>query len=304
MTGVGTSALIAKPLQAWERFWFQSIPPHSYALLRVAFGLAGCAGLVGLADLSTFWALDGFVPLDGPLEPVKGWLLVHGLGGMTGRALWAASLGVFVCMTLGLWSHATVPLSFAALFLQENWNHLPLSGTHLALRVFLFCLIWTDCAAVWSLDAWRARRKGILPAHGPPDWLAIAPLRLIRFQVALIYLSAGLWKLQSPRWRDGSAVHYVLNYNLYQRFPGTLPPWFDWFTTAATYGTLFWELAFAFMVLWGPTRRLALVTGVLIHLGMFVAMEVGLFHVIMLSGYLAFLDPFRIARFDRNARND
>jgi hypothetical protein len=154
---------------------------------------------------------------------------------------------------------------------------------------------------VWSVDAWRAQRNRALPVP-PLDWLPIAPLRLLRFQVSLIYLSAGLWKLYSPLWRDGSAVHYVLNTNIYHRFPDALPPSLDGLTTVLTYATLFWEVAFAFFVLYRPTRKPVLIAGVLFHLGMLASMEVGPFHIVMLSGYVAFLDPFRAARLRAPAR--
>ena len=45
------------------------------------------------------------------------------------------------------------------------------------------------------------------------------------------------------------------------------------------------------------SRRLALVTGVLMHLGMFVTLELGLFSLMMIASYLAFVDPFKVARF-------
>lgn len=291
----------ARATRLWQDLWFQPIPPHLYAVLRVAFGLCGTVILIGLSDFTTFWDLDGFVATDRGWRTLKGAALAAGLGDIAGRLLWAACLAVFACMTVGLWSRATVPLSFAAALGYHGWTGLPLSGADDALRGFLFCLIWTDCGEVWSVDAWRLRRRSPRAAARPPLHLAIAPLRLIRFQLALIYLSAGLWKLHSSLWRDGSAVHYVVHTNVYHRVQDALPPALDWMTTAATYATLFWEIAFALMLLWSPTRTLALVAGVLIHLGMWATIEVGPFHLVMLSSYLAFLDPFRVARFDRAA---
>jgi hypothetical protein len=301
MTKAPPARLTVRTASGWEVFWFQPIPPHLYALLRVVFGVCGCAILVGLAD-TAFWDLDGFVATARGWSGPKELALAHGLGGIAGRLLWAASLVVFACMTVGLWSRATVPLSFAAALAYHGWTDLPLSGADDALRVFLFCLIWTDSGAVWSVDAWRDHRRhpGTTP-RGTAE-LAIAPLRLLRFQLAIIYLSAGLWKLHSPLWRDGSAVHYVVNTNVYHRFQDALPPALDWIATTATYVTLFWELGFALMVLWPPTRTVALVMGVLVHLGMFATIEVGPFHLVMLSGYLAFLDPFRVSRFAGFAR--
>jgi uncharacterized membrane protein YphA (DoxX/SURF4 family) len=116
-------------------------------------------------------------------------------------------------------------------------------------------------------------------------------LRLIRFQVALIYLNAGLWKIFNPLWREGAAVHYVVQNNVFRRLPQGMPLPFDHAISLLTYGTLAWELTFAFLLLFPPTRRVALVAGILIHLGMLSTIEVGPFHFMMLASYLAFLQP-------------
>jgi uncharacterized membrane protein (DUF485 family) len=122
--------------------------------------------------------------------------------------------------------------------------------------------------------------------------------------VAAIYLNTGLWKLFSPSWRDGSAVHYVLNQNVFQRFSAEhLPPGLDWTMTVGTYTTLVWEIAFPLLILFWPTRVFALVLGVAIHIGMLVSIDVGLFSLVMLATYVAFLEPEWVAtRFTRLLR--
>lgn len=277
-------------LQRWEEFWFAEVPPHTYALLRIAFGAVGCITLIGLGDLSTFWFLDGLVPLNVGAMSLKQYLFAHGLGDPAGVALYALTVVAFIAMMIGLQTRLAVPTALFTSLLHVSWNYLPLSGSDAALRVFLFCLVWTDCGSVWSVDAWlAARRDGA--ARTPLEKVSMAPLRLIRFQIALIYLNAGLWKIFSPLWRSGSAVHYVVQSNVYRRLPDGMPPQFDQFVTLLTYGTLAWELTFAFMLLFAPTRRIALILGVLIHLGMMATIEVGPFHLMMLASYIAFLQP-------------
>ena len=140
-------------------------------------------------------------------------------------------LASFVAMAVGFASGTAVALALAASLVQLSWNYLPLSGAHHAFQAVLFCLVWADCGAVWSVDAWLARRRdGHVGTVRPPRY-PIAPLRLIRVQVALIYLSSGLWKLFNPQWRDGSAVHYVLSNNVYHRFPWGVPQWMEGLTT-------------------------------------------------------------------------
>jgi len=185
-------------------------------------------------------------------------------------------------------SGLSVAFALITSLVQVSWNYLPLSGADAALKAMLFCLVWADCGSVWSVDAWIARRRG--RGDTSDATYVIAPLRLIRFQIALIYFNAGLWKLMNPYWRDGTAAHYVVESNVYHRFPFPLPV-SDALLTALTYGTLLWELTFAPLLLFRTTRRVALAVGILLHLGMLATIEIGPFHFVMLAGYLAFLNP-------------
>ena len=276
----------------WERFWFEPVPPHVYALLRIVFGVLGCAALIGLSDLPTFWDVEGFVALE-PGRAFKQFLETRGLGALAGRSLYVVSMLIFAAMAVGYRSAVVVPLAFVLALAQSSWSYFPLSGAHSVMLGVLFGLIWADCGAVWSVDAWMERRRApsITAARTP-----IAALRLIRFQVAIIYLNTGLWKLFGEEWRDGSAVFYVLNQNLFGRFSADrLPASLDWVATVATYTTLVWEIAFAALVLSSRTRWLALGLGIVIHLGLLVSIDVGLFSIVMLATYVAYLSPDRVA---------
>ena len=288
-------------MDRWQRFWFELIPTHIYALLRIVFGAIGCMTLIGLSDVSTFWDPNGFVPVGDSGLGLKTFLLAHGLGHAAGIVIYVCTLASFVSMTVGFASSISVMLAMFLSVVQLAWNHLPLSGADSALRAFLFCLMWADCGAVWSVDAWIQRTRIASPGNEPI--YPIAPLRLLRFQIALIYFNAGLWKLLNPFWRNGSAVHYVLETNVYHRFPVLLPATFDWVIPVLTYGTLFWELAFAFLLLFGPTRRVAIALGILLHVGMLLTIEIGPFHWVMLASYLAFLDPRTVSTFALQLRN-
>jgi uncharacterized membrane protein YphA (DoxX/SURF4 family) len=177
------------------------------------------------------------------------------------------------------------------------------------LTAVLFCLVWADCGARPSIDEWRERRRKRDGAAGPPipsptnhidegSCQPIWPLRLIRAQVALVYLTSGLFKLLGPMWRDGSAVYYTTGQNIFGRvfhvYP--LPASLGWMLTVLTYLTVLWELSFPLMLLNRVTRRIALVTGVAMHLGIWATMEVGPFTWMMLAAYVAFLDPAAVTR--------
>jgi len=276
----------------WVRFWFSPIPTHSYALLRILFGLLGCGTLVGVSDISTFWALDGLVPAADE-SSIRALVLSAGLQDVAPIGLYIVSVAVLIAMTVGFRTGTAVTLSLAAMLAHLSWNNLPLSGAESLVTMVVFCLMWADCGSVWSVDAWLQRRTpGNSIAASP---YAIAPLRLIQCQIALLYLSTGLWKLANPLWRDGSALHYILNANVFHRFPVATSPAWEWLLTCATYVTLLWELAFAFALPFRTTRRIVLIVGVLMHLGMIATLEIGPFSLVMLSSYVAFLDPQRVA---------
>ena len=279
----------SKLLARWERVWFQDVTPHSYALLRILFGAIGFVSVLGMTPVAEFWTPGGlFSPTAG--SGVRAQILSSGLGDLIGTIYFWTMLTAFAATALGYRSGTAVAVAFVGSVFQPFWNRLPLSSAHHVVVVVLFCLLWVECERVWSVDAWRGRAKAV--GASEPIW----PLRLIRFQIALIYLNSGLWKLTGEQWRDGSAVHFASALNVFQRFPYDPPAALDLMMTIGTYVTLAWEIAFPLLILLPWTRRLALVMGVLLHLGMAFVMELGPFSAIMIASYAAFLPPENTAK--------
>jgi hypothetical protein len=269
----------------WRQFWFARVSATPYAGLRMAFGAIGLIHLFLLRDIRTFWSPDGIVP-PAAHPAVSAWLIGRGLGYAAGLTVFIAEVACLAAMTIGYRSRAAVVLVFLGARFQGWWNALPLYGGYSLWRDLVFCLIWADTGRVWSLDAWL-RRPNATRDEGQPIW----PLRLMRFQIALMYFVSACWKLIDASWRDGSALLHILRDASYTRFPGA------WFTVLepvlplSTYGVVLWELTFPFM-LWHPvTRRLALASGIVIHLLMWATLDIQLFSVIVLAGYVAFIEP-------------
>jgi hypothetical protein len=283
---MNAASLAARLEDAWRRFWFAEIPPHSYAVIRILIGMVGAATLIGAWN-PAFWDVDGMM-LDTGAWGLGPWLSSHGLGHVAGLLLRDVLLIAYTCLAVGIFTPVTVPLVFVGSAGMLSWNSLPYSGAQQLLHELPLCLIFVDSGAVWSVDAWRSNRKG--PA-GQPRLEPIWPLRLLQFQLALLYFSAGLWKMGNATWRSGLALHYVLNNHVYQRIPGDLPPVFFSAIVGLTYLTLVWELVFPLLVWFRATRPAMLVIGLLLHLGMWVTMEVGAFMPTILIAYVAFLDP-------------
>ena len=289
----------------WERFWFEEVPSEIFGLVRIAIGAAGLVSLVGSTPVEMFWSPDGIAPLPGGGLGLRRYVLESGLGVVAGWTMFLALFTALACMSVGLFTSSAVIVSFLGTVVQAHWNPLPLTSGHGVLMAALFCLIWADCGARLSIDELRQpRARSRTPPKPPappgnqgarqPVW----PLRLIQVQVAIIYWTSGLYKLLGPMWRDGSAVHYTTAQNVFGRvfhvYP--FPAGFDWVLTLLTYTTVLWEISFPFMLLNRITRRVALATGIAMHLGIWAMMEVGPFTWMMLASYVAFLDPEKVRR--------
>jgi hypothetical protein len=250
----------------------------------------GLLSLAGLTPVELFWPLDGIVPISRSGIGFRATLANAGLGVVAGWAAYGLLVAAFAAMTVGYRSNLAVLACFIGLILQQQWNNLPLSSAHQAMVNMLFCLVWAETGRIWSMDA--LLRPAAVQAE-ERDGVAPWPLWLMRFQIAVVYGSSGLWKFANTAWRDGSAVYWALNLNGFHRFPWALPAAADPLLSLLTWGTLAFELSFPVLVCFRRTRAAALLGGIALHLGLGLTLELGPFSLVMIAGYAAFLDPER-----------
>lgn len=284
-------------LEAWERFWFEERDGLPLGLVRI--GVAGCALLfwVGAARyLVRFYTDAGEFPIAaarmwGPewlyrvafpdaLGTLAAVVALHGALGLALLALlvgWRTRAAAGVSALLLVWFFLRNPT-----FLDGGDEVLRLTALYLAAGY----LAVAPCDRSLSLDRRRALSGGADP--GParvPAW----PLRLVQIQVALVYLVSGFWKVVGEPWWDGRAVYLALANPTFSRFgfpvgPGVRPLLVAFGVTVA-----FWELLFPLLVTGRRTRIPALAFGVALHVGILFGMNLGIFPLVMLACYPAFL---------------
>jgi hypothetical protein len=277
---------LARVSAAWSAFWFTPVTPDIYAILRVGIGAIGVIDLILASDLQSFWLPGGILPPRSVSASTSVLEIQRSAAGpAAGYGLYFVSLASFALLTVGLGTRLANLTAFACTWVRFSWNSLPLSAAHNLLHDLLFCLLWSRSGDAHSVDSVFRRRKGIA-APTQPIW----PLRLMRFQICLMYLSAGLWKLSGPSWLDGSALHWVLNGNILTKLNG-LPPSFEGPAILLTYFTVAWELTFPVLILFPATRWLVIAAGVCTHVGMALTMKLGVFSPLVLVGYIAYADP-------------
>jgi hypothetical protein len=280
--------------RGWDRFWFTPADPTLLAVIRIWTGLM-------LLYTHAVWglALDDFF---GP----KSWLspqLVRALQSqqytysfwwiVPPQAIWyayAASMAVFACFTIGLWTRVTSVLALAAAISYVNRTPSALFGLDQINIMLTLYLAIGSSGQVLSVDRWlycRRNREAALPPE--PGVAANLGQRLIQVHMAVIYLFAGLSKLQGPAWWNGEAMWRAFANLEYQSTDMTWIAWHPFLVNAFTHFTIVWELSFCVLVWNRLARPLVLLGAIATHIGIGACLGMWTFGLIMLIGNAAFL---------------
>ena len=285
-----TIGLARASLRRWDHFLFESCDPLLAPVLRIGFALLIVIQTLCVWPDAAYWYSDSGVLKSPTAEQILGpqaWSLLHGLDSEP----WMAQLGLLCLlvhsglMLLGCYSRFQVAAIFVWLVSFQNRNPLITDGEDTVFRILAFLLIWLPLDAKWSVMALRDSKN----AHRTPTSKDAWALRLIQFQMTVIYASTALCKLEGETWQNGSAVGYVSR--MTDNFGRWISPeWFDlpWITPLATWGTLAVE-AFLPFGLWIPKIRwFAIGLAALMHLGIEASMNLFLFQWVMLLGLVSF----------------
>jgi Vitamin K-dependent gamma-carboxylase len=189
-------------------------------------------------------------------------------------------------------------------------------GDNLILLMALY-LTATACGRHWSLDA---RRTTVRARTGRPArrtlwratsdlWSQLGAAReslvttlhncgmfVIAAQVCLLYGSAGLYKVQGGSWQTGTALHYVVNLDLFRPWPAlsALADNYPLLLAAVGHLTVLVQVAFPF-ALFSRLKYVVLVMLLGMHLGIAVLLGLPVFSAAMIVADAAFL-PDRFYR--------
>lgn len=177
--------------------------------------------------------------------------------------------------------------------LQSN-SMLVTNGGDTIFRITLSFLIFANLSKHWSVDAWlqkrRGHRKSFTQKHFPvPLWLGSGlhntALMLCCYQIMLIYVNSGIFKLMGKEWLEGSAFYYSLNLDAFQVVPllSELAWQFTPAVLAATWVSTYVQLLFPVLLLWRYTRYLSLVLLLGMHIGIGFFMGLWSFSLAMIA---------------------
>jgi hypothetical protein len=222
-------------------------------------------------------------------------------------------LGVLVSFTLGFCTRLASALAWLAALSYINRPYVGIYGVDAVMIASLFYLMIGPSGAALSLDRlfarWWARRRARAagqpvqaPSAPPPLASANFALRLLQIHLCVMYLFAGLAKMQGGSWWNGTAIwvpmadaelaplHYpfaldALRYLAQHRLLLELV------TAGGTLATLVIEISYAFLI-WNRRLRWPMLIGVLLlHVSIGMCMSFLTFSAAMLAMGVAFIPP-------------
>jgi hypothetical protein len=214
------------------------------------------------------------------------------------EAWYAGALLIAVLFMLG-WRTRAVSILFAVVVVSFYDRNVLITdgGDNLTILMAIY-LCFTACGRRWSLDARRAGRRAPVRASravGVARQFTVTVLHncallVMMAQMCILYGAASLYKVQGNMWDDGTAMHYVLNLDLFRTWP-ELSDFMDshhLMIAFSTYLTVLIQIALPFS-LFSKLKYviLAVVTGM--HLGIAVVMGMPYFSGVMIVADAVFL---------------
>ncbi|MFE5825994.1 HTTM domain-containing protein [Streptomyces erythrochromogenes] len=168
-------------------------------------------------------------------------------------------------------------LHYVFLWSLHQRNPVLLDGGDNVTVIVLVFFVFVDSGSKFSLDARRMGVKATIErnsfAFRIGSLLHNAGILAAVLQICTVYLVSGMYKVQGRKWQNGTALYYILRTNEFG-WPGVNRFVYESATLVVviTYATVFFQLAFTFLLLNRKWRVFAVAGGILMHLGIAVHM--------------------------------
>ena len=275
--------------EALDGFFFKPSDAMVLAWIRIATGgMIAYIHLVWLLRLESFFGPSALLDRESlSLLHQNAWKWTY-LDGS--ESLWLAclhelaALGAGLAMALGIWSRWSTPLAWLLTLMTAHRLAPMLFGLDQVVLMLAMYLSISRCGDRWSLD----RRFG-LARPADEHWQNTLATRLIQLHLCVIYFFGGLGKARGWMWWDGTAMWYSAASYEYQSLDLTWIGRYPALGSVLTHMTLFWEIAYAFLVWPRWSRPLVLAMALLVHVGIALYLGMITFGFMMIVANLAFI---------------
>ncbi len=260
-------------------FWFGEVSSRWPGIFRAGLGaILLFDALTAIPEVAALYGRDGLWP------PALGSGPLVGLSDSVLLVVWALGCVALLTLCLGWFSRVSALFSWAFLVAIHQRNTGIMTGGDCLSQILVFLCIWLDAGAAFSLDA---RFRGTAK-----EFIAAAPWRAMQLHLALLYFATARLKIRGG-WLDGDGVYLSLQHLGFLRPPGAFLLEHPALCRPSTFMVLAMEGAFAFFALCpinGRKARLgAVACGLMVQLGVFATMRVGIFTALMIWTCVLFL---------------
>lgn len=281
---------------------------------RATYGMSGLRILLGLAilwllltssgDRHYLWGA-GSIWTDPAVERRGYPEFLRLLFPKTDAVAFDVSYGILLALALlfiaGFATRLVTPLLLLFwVALSTNSVFLSNGGDVVIRLALLFCLL-ADLSRHWSIDEWWRRRRSassvypVAVTRRVPEWVTAAAhntaVVLCGYQVMLIYVNSGIFKLMGREWLEGSALYYAFNLDVFRVFPVLSD--IAWqvtpFVVVGSWISIWVQLLFPVLILWRPTRYAALLLIMGMHFGIGLFLGLWPFSLAMMALDLVFI---------------
>ena len=263
--------------------------PHrlrALSIIRIIFGINVLALYVQHARQYEFmWGGQGIIPWPTFMATlmVQRNYSLYALTSDGHVAAWIFVAGAVIAFlfTIGACTRVVSVLFFVFTWSLYTRNICLLDGGDNLLYLIALLMIFTNCAAYYSVDALfgarRATNRFIALIH---NYAVMA----IMAQTCMIYLISAFYKIGGHKWQDGTAPYYILHVDEFQ-----LVPWAvhavenPIITTVMTYGTILTQAAFPFLIFHKRLKWFVVPAIVGMHVGIGYTMGLAYFSSILIA---------------------
>jgi predicted DCC family thiol-disulfide oxidoreductase YuxK len=292
----------ARLAEVWSLIWFQPSVTTPLELARIGIGAALLSHyLLAIPYLYDFWGDTGWMPrkllaneYDSALVQS---LLFHFTASWQLVVFYVVFLASCLAFMLG-WRTAYVKwIVLIGQISLDHRNPLFFYGVDKILAGLLLILCVAPIGRALSLDRVRevrAARRLDLTATVPlysSAWTG-ACIRLMQIQMAVLFFYSAISKTGGEDWRGGDAVWTVFTTDEhYHPFILSLFASQYWLVNFATYGTVFIEIAYCFLIWQRITRPWLLAGALFLHAQFAILMGLFYFSFVMMMGHMGFVRP-------------
>jgi fatty-acid desaturase len=280
---------MAEALRRIFAYFWGSADPRTYALVRIGLSVAGLVNLVDLWPRRfAYLASTGIVSVRAIRDATGGGYygsVFYWIGSETGVTLVLLVAAVaLIALGLGVWTRAAVALVFVWHLSYSHRAFPVLHSWDAILRIYSFLVLISPTGRIWSIDHLRH------PRASDGEDVPIYGLRLMQWQLIVLYVATVWLKVPDAFWRNGQMLAYF-SLSVYSRNPDNLLLVHnEWLSAVETYLSLIIEISVPFLLALPRTRIVGLLAGIGLHFTIAASAKLAVFSLCMVPPYLAFLD--------------